>query len=125
MRNAAASLFLCILLLLPVAWLITHGLVSQEFSVIFIRVIMTVSSFLIGKTVFSIREKKSFRGILFYTLTLYAGLLLFTAGMKDMIFSPTKPIPSAVCGLIGYAAAVIKNGKSNSHKKKRRKKYNK
>lgn len=98
------TLLLCILLLLPVAWCITKGLIPMEGKRVFVETVTFLSAFLTKKLQLSQERGGVLRaagtGASFYCL-----LLLLNAGWKGSVLSPGNLLPVSLWAVFGYLLA--------------------
>lgn len=122
-KNAAATMAVCILALLPPAWAMTRGIIPLDNARLVCGSAMALSAFATQQ----LADEKG-RGALLRTvlsaLAVFAILLLLSAGLDRSRPSAVQILPYAVCAAAGNAAArLTKINKKNKTKKKRKKRY--
>ena len=125
-KIAVVTVLLCILMMLPAAWIMMRGIVPTEGKNYVAGGAMALSAFLTQRLFFPPKGRGEAYKAVLQVVVVFAVLLLLTAGLKGASLAPGKLLPYVGCSLGGYLTAVLtKNNKKHNMRNKQRKKYNK
>ena len=122
-RLAAVTVAACTLLLLPVAWAVTKGLLPMDRGSLAAECVMGVCAFAARRLTDPAGGRGELPRTLLHGAAVYALLLLLSAAVNGGRPAPGPLLPFAGAAVAGYAAEVLtkinKKAKTNNRRRKR------